>query len=43
MKGIRQSRIYPSLLGPFWVPTGMGIGVEFFLVSLVIADLLGDR
>lgn len=41
--GIRQGRIYPNLLSPFWVPAGMDIGVEFVLVSLVTAALLVDK
>lgn len=43
MMGIRQHRIYSNLLSPFWMPAGLDIGVEFFLVSLVTVDLLGDK
>lgn len=43
MMGIRQARIYPSLLGSVGVPTGLTIGEGFFLASLVTADLLGNR
>lgn len=43
MMGIRQDRIYPSLLGSVGVPAGLNIGVGFFLVLLVTAYLLGDR
>ena len=41
--GLRHRRIDPSLLGSVGFPAGMGLVVEVSYISLVWADLMGDR
>lgn len=38
-----RARLIPHLLGPVWVPNGVGIGAEVSSVFLVMADLLRER